>query len=241
MIADAVQSAARIANEVIVVDGRSEDQTAALAQAAGAKVVFSDKGRGIQLHAGALAARGDILLFLHADARLPDAARSIILDRMANPAVIGGNFLIDFLPASWFTRFLVPFNDLRRKVTHRYYGDSGIFVRRTMYHTLGGFPPFPLMADYDFSARMEQAGQCVYIRDIHVYASARRFIGKEIRTLLLWGLLQTLYWFKASPYFLYRFYPDVRSSHPDLFLTDYKKTFQKQLAVQRRKERQVLE
>lgn len=126
LITDAVHSAFRVADEVIVVDANSRDNTTPLAQAAGAKVLQAPKGRGRQLHAGALAATGDILLFLHADARLPPIARSAILARLADSSVIGGNFLLEFFPSSWFTRFLAPFNDLRRLVTRRYYGDSGI-------------------------------------------------------------------------------------------------------------------
>ena len=78
-------------------------------------------------------AAGDVLLFLHADARLPPAGRDAILCALANPRIIGGTFLPRFLPASRFTRFLEPSNDIRRLITRRYYGDWGIFVRREIY------------------------------------------------------------------------------------------------------------
>jgi rSAM/selenodomain-associated transferase 2 len=221
LIADAVQGAARIADEVIVVDGGSEDGTAQLAGAAGARVLAAPKGRGAQLHAGARAARGEVLLFLHADVRLPPAARTAILERLADPQVIGGNFLIEFLPASWFTHLLAPLNDLRRAITRRYYGDSGIFVRRTAYHALGGFRPYPLMEDYDFSSRMERAGRCAYIREIRVMASARRFQGRELRTLFCWMSLQLLYWLGVPPHRLYRAYPDVRADDAGDFIAAY--------------------
>lgn len=106
LIRDTVQCAWRIGDEVIVVDGGSRDGTAMLAEAAGARVVLAPKGRGRQLQTGAKAATGDILLFLHADVRLPPAARTAILGALSAPEVIGGNFLIRFLPASWFTRLL---------------------------------------------------------------------------------------------------------------------------------------
>ncbi len=220
LIADAVRCAGRIGDEVIVVDGGSRDDTAATAKGAGARVISAPKGRGIQLHAGALAADGDALLFLHADARLPVAAKDAIVNSLADPRVIGGNFLIRFLPESWFTRLLVPSNDLRRRLTRRYYGDSGIFIRSAAYRELGGFRPFPLMEDYEFSARMERSGRCAYIREVSVYASARRFRGREVRTLLLWMALQLLYWLGVPPHILARAYPDVRGEHPRRFIAE---------------------
>jgi GT2 family glycosyltransferase len=99
--------------------------------------------------------------------------------------VLGGNFLLRFLPESWFTHFLVPSNDLRRRLMKRYYGDSGIFIRRDTYFALGGFRPIPLMEDYDLSRQLENAGRCVYIREPSIYASARRFKSRELRTLFL--------------------------------------------------------
>lgn len=184
------------------------------------------KGRGPQIHAGALAAKGDILLFLHADARLPRMARAAILRRLSDPDIVGGNFLLKFLPSSWFTRFLAPFNDLRRFITRRYYGDSGIFVRREVYHRLGGFLSYPLMEDYDFSTKLQRAGRCVYIRDIWVTASDRRFRGKELRTLLLWMSLQVLYWLRVPPHILYKAYPDVRGDELQRFIDAYRQQFE---------------
>lgn len=224
-IRDAVQCAQRIGDEVIVVDGGSSDETTALAEAAGARVVLAPKGRGRQLQAGANAGTGDILLFLHADVRLPPAARDAILRALSDPTFIGGNFLIRFLPASWFTHLLAWANDIRRRLTRRYYGDSGIFVRRAAYFELDGFRDFPLMEDYDFSARMERHGRCAYIRQVSAYASARRFQGREIRVLLLWMLLQTLYWLGLPPHLIARAYPDVRGNHPETFMRACQRQF----------------
>lgn len=218
LIEDAVRWARKIGEEVIVADAGSPDGTAYAASRAGAKVISSPKTRGIQLNDGARVATGDVLLFLHADARLPAAGRDAILDAVAEPQIIGGNFLPRFLPASWFTRLLVPSNDLRRLLTRGYYGDSGIFVRRDIYGDLGGFPPFPLMEDYAFSRKMERIGRTAYLRQPPIYASARRFRGRELRTMFLWMRLQTLYWRGVSPEQLARAYPDVRSAAPEEFI-----------------------
>jgi hypothetical protein len=128
--------------------------------------------------------------------------------------VIGGGFYVRFLPQSWFTRILEPANSLRRRLSRGYYGDTGIFVRRSVYHALGGPEPWPVMHDYDFSRRMERAGRCAYIRDPCIWASARRFRGREIRTLLTWLAIQGLYRLGVPPRILGWGYPDVRG-RPD--------------------------
>lgn len=219
LIADAVACAQAIADEVIVADARSPDRTAEEAAGAGAIVVQAErKGRGPQLLAGAAAATGDVLLFLHADARLPPRARRAIEDALASPRCPGGAFYIRFLPRSWFTRALEPANDLRRAITRRYYGDTGVFVRASVYRELGGHRPWRVMHDYEFSGRLEAAGPCAYIRDPCIWADSRRFEGREIRTLLNWILVQSLYRIGVPPILLGPLYPDVRGYQPQRFI-----------------------
>lgn len=164
-------------------------------------------------------ASGKVLLFLHADARLPSRARAAILDAIQERGAIGGGFFIRFLPKSWFTRILEPSNDVRRRVTSAYYGDTGIFVTASAYRRLGGFRPWPIMHDYEFSRRMEKGGPCAYIRDPPIFASARRFQGQEIRTLRTWLSIQSLYRLGVPPERLARFYPDVRGKDPTAFIS----------------------
>ncbi|HEV7254753.1 MAG TPA: glycosyltransferase [Mesorhizobium sp.] len=210
LIVDAVRAARAVGDEVIVAEGGSTDGTAETARAEGCEVVMAPKGRGPQLQAGASAARGEVLLFLHADARLAPAARAAILDALSDPEVVGGAFYVRFLPQSWFTGLLEPMNSLRRQATKRYYGDTGLFVRASVYRALGGHKPWPVMHDYEFSGRMEKAGRCVYIREPPIWASTRRFRRRELRTLFRWLAIQSLYRMGVSPYLLGRFYPDVR-------------------------------
>ena len=211
-IARTVGLALAVGDEVIVVDAASPDDTARVAERAGARVVVTAKGRGAQLHAGACAARGVALLFLHADASLPDAARARarIEEALADPLVVGGNFYLRFDPPSSAARLFTWANDARRRWMRVYYGDSALFVRRSTYDALGGFRPLPILEDYELVRRLERAGRTVYVRDVEVVASARRFERAPLRTLLLWSALQALYLMGVPPRRLARFYADAR-------------------------------
>lgn len=191
-------------------DAGSPDGTASLAERAGATVVASEKGRGPQLHAGARACRGDVLLFLHADARLPPQAREAMLGALADETVGGGNFLLRFDPCCGWARLFTWANDVRRRTAGIYYGDSAIFVRRSIYEELGGFRPLPILEDYDLVRRLERRTRTAYVRHVVVTASARRFASSPVRTLGTWALVQGLYTLGVSPSRLARLYADVR-------------------------------
>jgi rSAM/selenodomain-associated transferase 2 len=209
-IAAAVAAARAVADEVIVADAGSPDGTAARARAAGATVVTAARGRGPQLQAGAAAARGEVLLFLHADALLAPGARGAILEALRDPAVVGGNFRLVFVPRTRWARVFSLANDLRRRWLRIYYGDSGLFVRRGAFEALGGFRPLPLFEDYELVRRLERRGRTVYLRAVEVTASARRFAAAPVRTLFLWTLLQVLYSAGVPPARLARLYRDLR-------------------------------
>jgi rSAM/selenodomain-associated transferase 2 len=206
----AVAAASQVADEVIVVDGESPDDTAVRAAAAGARVIGADKGRGQQLDAGARAARGDVLLFLHADARLPPGARDAIVDALADEAVAGGNFRVRFTPSGFWSRAFSRVDDLRRQWLSIYYGDSAPFVRRPVYDALGGFRAMPIMEDYDFLRRLERHGRTAYLRDVEVEVSARRFATAPFRSMAVWALIQVLYSAGVSATRLSRLYADIR-------------------------------
>ncbi|MDP6709695.1 MAG: glycosyltransferase family 2 protein, partial [Alphaproteobacteria bacterium] len=144
--------------EIIVVDGGSRDATPALARAGGAVVLETAAGRGRQLRCGGAAARGEVILFLHADSTFPETGLQRIAQRLAaGPELVGGNFRIVFDGEDGFSRWLTGFYAWFRR-RGLYYGDSGIFVRRRVYETLGGIRPIALMEDYDFSRRLERFG-----------------------------------------------------------------------------------
>jgi len=213
-IAQAVDAARAIGDEVIVADAASPDGTAELAARAGARVVIANKSRGEQLHAGALAARGDTLLFLHADARLPASARAAIAAALAREEVQGGNFYLRFAPETRAARFYTWANHVRRRWLRVYYGDSALFIRRSAYEQLGGFRPLPVFEDYELVRRLEAARRTKYIRDVEVTASARRFERAPLRTLLLWGAMHTLYASGVPAARLAALYRDLRPTEP---------------------------
>jgi len=199
------------AHEVIVVDGGSQDGTPALAIALGARLVCVRSGRGRQLAAGAEAARGEVLLFLHADTEFPEAGLARVAAALAAaPAPVGGNFRLVFDGDSEFSRWLTGFYAWLR-TRGVYYGDSGVFVRRRVYEALGGIRPIALMEDYDFICRLEAFGETCCIEAPPLVTSSRRFAGrKPWRIRLGWVWIHALYYLGVSPEILARLYDSER-------------------------------
>lgn len=176
--------------QIIVADGGSTDGTLAIAREAGADhAIAAERGRGQQLVAGLALARGGIIWFLHADTVLPDGALPALAIAMeADPDSPGGNFRLLFDGDDGFSRWLDGFYAwLRRRGW--YYGDSGIFIRRSVLDQIGGLRPLTLMEDYDLVRRLERAGPTLCIADPPLLTSSRRFAGRKPASII-WGWIR---------------------------------------------------
>ncbi len=195
--------------EIIVSDGGSCDETARIARMAGANVVEGARGRGAQLNAGVRAASGEALWFLHADARPHSRSAKHIARCLQDSKICGGNFRLRFANGGRAAHAFARIARQQRRLG-LYYGDSGIWARREVFETLGGFANWPLFEDYDFARRLEafarhHARQTDYA-PWPIFASPRRFQKAPLRVLAQWLILQTLFSLGASPQRLAEFY-----------------------------------
>ncbi|MEO7649068.1 MAG: TIGR04283 family arsenosugar biosynthesis glycosyltransferase, partial [Bryobacteraceae bacterium] len=196
--------------EVLVVDGGSDDDTVSIVRAHGVRVITAKRGRGPQMHAGANAASGIAIWFLHADTHPPRDGALRILEAMRDPSIAGGNFSLRFGGVRKAARFMSWFYAQFRKFG-LFYGDSAIFVRREFYERSGGYPALPLFEDVELIRRLRKLGRMVHI-PATVECSSRRFESGRSFTVALGRaiLLQVLYWMGVPPVTLYRFYPQIR-------------------------------
>ena len=162
------------------------------------------------MNAGAGVAKGDVLLFLHADTIVPRGFDAAVLQALADTRVVGGRFDVALVPSSpllWLTAELI---NVRSRWSRIATGDQGIFARRDVFAQLGGFPEIPLMEDIAFTRMLKRHGGIACLRQ-RVVTSSRRWRAKGIvRTILLMWTLRCLYFCGVSPARLYRAYTDVR-------------------------------
>lgn len=189
---------------VVVVDGGSRDGSEAAAREGGAEVLRGPAGRAAQMNVGAAATDTSVLLFLHADTRLPAGSRQLILDALETPVAVGGCFGLRFDSSlrlldlyAWFSRF-------DSRITS--FGDQAFFVRRTAFQRSEGFPEWPLLEDVELRRRLKRQGRFVKIPR-RVVASSRRFDAEgPIRRQLGNGLILLLHALGAPAHRLKRWY-----------------------------------
>jgi rSAM/selenodomain-associated transferase 2 len=197
--------------ELVVVDGGSEDGTVEIAGRHAHKVYETRRGRGWQMDFGAREAEGDILFFLHADCLVPQDAFESMRDALGDPEVAAGAFdlRIDH-PARRF-RAVEWGANLRSHATSIPYGDQGLFMRAETYRQVGGFRDLPIMEDIDMGRRLKEKGRMVFLHS-PVTASPRRWLreGALYTTARDWTLALAYTVFGVSPERLVRHYRDVR-------------------------------
>ena len=161
--------------EVILVDGGSDDDTVSLARAwRWVKVLSNDPGRAVQMNAGAAAATGEILLFLHADTVLPDGAIAHLNTFESDASVEWGGFHQQFSADTWALRAISRLHNWRCSLTGVFYGDQAMFARRPLFNMLGGFPVEPVMEDVIFSETLLQRAKPVFL-PARVITDSRKF------------------------------------------------------------------
>ena len=198
-------------HELIVVDGGSSDDTVALARRAADRVVAAPRGRSSQMNAGAALARGEVLLFLHADTRLPENADTRILQGLAAGGKAWGRFDVRIEGKSRLLPVIAFFMNLRSRATGIATGDQAMFVRREAFWRAGGFPPLELMEDIALSRSLKCLSRPLCLAD-EVVTSGRRWERRGVlRTVLLMGWLRLAFFLGAAPANLARLYDGERS------------------------------
>jgi len=196
--------------ELIVADGESGDATRDVAARLADRVVLAPRGRAAQMNAGAAVARGEALLFLHADTLLPSGFAEAVARALDDPSVVGGYFAVALDSVGWRYRLTSRLISERSRLTGIATGDQAIFVRRAVFQALGGFAPLPLMEDIDLMRRLRRHGRVVALRET-VVTSARRWERHGFwRTVLLMWSLRLAYYAGISPSTLARWYRDAR-------------------------------
>lgn len=180
--------------EVVVSDGQSTDGTGDLARSAGATVVTSERGRGGQLNAGARAATGDVLLFLHADCWLESLATEQIEAALRDETVMGGAFRQRIEDERLVFRWLESGNSVRVRWRRMPYGDQGIFVRRSAFESVGGFAEVRLMEDVLLMREFRRRGWRIELLPGPIHVDPRRWRKHGVlrQTLRNWTLLTGL-------------------------------------------------
>ncbi|MEK7235163.1 MAG: TIGR04283 family arsenosugar biosynthesis glycosyltransferase [Nitrospirota bacterium] len=207
-------------DELIVVDGGSLDQTPALVESyrlrtqspalSPVRLVTAPRGRASQMNEGAKASGSEILLFLHADTKLPDNAKTMIETTLTDQRMVGGRFDVRFDRPSMWATIISNMMNWRSRLSGIATGDQALFMRRSIFEQMGGFADLPLMEDIDFSRRLKRMGTTAALTET-VTTSFRRWEqqGPLQTILLMWGL-RFLYWMGVHPHRLAHLYKTVR-------------------------------
>ena len=196
--------------EIIIVDGGSRDRTREICGRFAVEVLSSERGRARQMNFGARRASGDVLLFLHADTRLPESALRDIDAALSDPRYLGGRFDVELPGGHWMFKMIGALINYRSRATKVGTGDQALFVRRDIFDLIGGYPDIPLMEDIVFYRALKGMGNIACLRS-RVVTSARRWERDGVwRTILRMWMVKLCYFAGVSPSRLKQFYADTR-------------------------------
>jgi rSAM/selenodomain-associated transferase 2 len=192
--------------EVIVVDGGSRDATVQRARPRSDRVILASRGRALQMNAGAEQASSDVLLFLHADTRVPADADYVVLKGLERSGRVWGRFDVKIDGRSPVLPVVAWFMNLRSRLTGIATGDQAMFVRRGAFQAVGGFPAIALMEDIALCKRLKRVSKPLCLRE-RVTTSGRRWEKRGVlSTIMLMWRLRLGYFFGADPKELARQY-----------------------------------
>ena len=176
--------------ELIVSDGGSADETVSIAERHGARVVTGERGRAKQLNRGAEAATGDVLLFVHADCVLGPDARDEVVLALANSKTVGGSLSLRIRDAGWGLKLIAATSNLRARHLGTPYGDQGLFVRKSAFDQVGGYPELPFMEDVALVRELGRIGKLVRL-NAPITTGRRHWqnLGPFATTLLNWSMV----------------------------------------------------
>ena len=193
--------------EIIVVDGNSNGETVNAVNYPDVTKIVSSKGRAKQMNAGAGLAQGEILLFLHADTKLPDDALKKAAKVLKNGKYVGGAFDLEINSNRLTLKLIAACASIRSRSNRIPYGDQAIFIRRTYFEDIGRFKEIPLMEDVDLMRRIKRRGDKIFILPDKTITSARRWETEgALYTTIRNQLLVSSYYLGIAPDKLSKFY-----------------------------------
>jgi rSAM/selenodomain-associated transferase 2 len=203
---DALAELRALSVEVVAVDGGSRDATVQRARLRADRVIPSPPGRAVQMNAGAAQASGNVLMFLHADTRLPPEAERLVLDGLARSGRAWGRFDVAIEGRPRMLKLIARAMNVRSRLTGIATGDQAMFVTREAFDAVGGFPEIPLMEDIALSKALKRVSRPLCLRE-QAITSGRRWETHGVwRTTLLMWRLRLLYFLGADPAALARRY-----------------------------------
>jgi rSAM/selenodomain-associated transferase 2 len=192
--------------EIIIVDGGSQDRTVEIARSMGVRVLKSAVSKATQMNTGAAEATGNVLLFLHADTRLPENFENCVPAALARDEICAGAFSLSIDSDAGGLRFIERVANWRSRFFQMPYGDQALFVSRNLFHEIGGYPEYPIMEDFELVRRLKRKGKIVILPE-SVQTSPRRWLNYGIlKTWMLNQIIIIAYYLGISPQRLSQWY-----------------------------------